>query len=65
MKRKRNILENITNNICKKSKIDSEFNKNEFVSPSHLKNYVLKDPIIDYLEYYKINSYLINFSPDI
>lgn len=56
MKRKRNILENITNNICKKSKIDSEFNKNEFVSPSHLKNYVLKDPIIDYLEYYKINS---------
>jgi hypothetical protein len=55
MKRKRNILENITNNICKKSKIDIEFNKNEFVSPSHLKNYVLKDPIIDYLEYYKIN----------
>jgi hypothetical protein len=51
---KRKILENISN-ICKKVKVNTEFNKNEFVSPSQLKNFVLKDPIIDYLEYYKIN----------
>ena len=54
--KKRKLDENIDNSICKKPKIDKEFNKNEFVSPSHIKNFVLKDPIIDYLEYYKINT---------
>jgi hypothetical protein len=33
-----------------------KFDKLQFVSPSQLKNYVLKDTIIDYLEYYKINN---------
>ena len=28
---------------------------NNYVAPSHLKNYIFKDPIIDFLEYYKIN----------
>jgi len=32
------------------------FNKSEFISPSNLINYILKDPLIDYLEYYKINT---------
>ena len=54
--KKRKFLENISNNICKKAKVNIEFNKNNFVSSSHLKNFVLKDTIIDYLEYYKINS---------
>ena len=53
--KKRKFLENISNNICKKAKVNIEFNKNNFVSSSHLKNFVLKDTIIDYLEYYKIN----------
>jgi hypothetical protein len=30
------------------------FNKDNYVSPSQLINYVLKDPLIDYLNYYKI-----------
>jgi len=54
--KKRKFLENISNNICKKAKVNIEFNKNNFVSSSHLKNFVLKDTLIDYLEYYKINS---------
>lgn len=31
------------------------FQKYKYVAPSHLKNFILKDPIIDYLEYYNIN----------
>lgn len=29
--------------------------KYKYVAPSHLKNFILKDPIVDYLEYYNIN----------
>lgn len=39
-------------------KINSNIYKklnNDFVSSLQLKNYVLQDTIIDYLEYYKIN----------
>ena len=44
--------------IMKFKKINSNIYKklnNDFVSSLQLKNYVLQDTIIDYLEYYKIN----------
>jgi len=40
----------------KASEITKKFDKDEFISPSNLKNYILHDPLIDYLEYYKINT---------
>ena len=60
-KRKRsNIKDN--NNSNKKQNINKNkiinslevFNKFNYVSPSQLINYILKDPLIDYLNYYRI-----------
>ena len=51
---KRKFIEK-TIHVCKRIKVNTEFNKSNFISPSQLKNFVLKDPIIDYLEHYKIS----------
>lgn len=45
--------------LYKKIKIINKkfkFDKMNYVAPSHLKNFILKDPIIDYLEYYNIKN---------
>lgn len=55
MNKRKNINED--NNINKKTKI------NNFISPSSLKNFINKDPIIDYLSYWHIND--INQKPDL
>jgi len=41
--------------IKRKITDNNNFNKNDFISPSQLTNYFLKDTLIDYLDYYKIN----------
>ena len=53
MSKKRSLSESNIENYNKKYKID--FDINNLVSPTQLRNYILNDPIIDYLEYYKIN----------
>jgi hypothetical protein len=56
MKNKKRKLSDENDDISKKIRIDYEFDKNNFVCPSQIKNYILKDPLIDYFEYYKVNS---------
>jgi hypothetical protein len=60
MKNKRSLSE--TDIIIDNKKPRYDFDRKELISPSHLRNYILNDPLIDYLEYYKINT--INETPN-
>lgn len=60
MKNKRSLSETDIYIDNKKSKYD--FDKKNLVSPSHLRNYILNDPLIDYLDYYRINT--LNDNPN-
>jgi len=58
---KNDIINDTKNDIINDTKkIKLDFDK--FISPTNLKNYILHDTIIDYLEYYKINN--INDKPN-
>jgi hypothetical protein len=54
MKNKRSLSE--TDIIIDNKKIKNDFERKNFVSPSQLRNYILNDPLIDYLDYYRINT---------
>jgi len=60
MTKKRSLSEG---NILLGKKIKFDFDRRLLVAPSQLKNYILNDPLIDYLDYYKINK--ITDLPDI
>jgi hypothetical protein len=52
------ITQNIKNNniINKKRKINNSWSDIDMVAASHIRNYVLNDPLLDYLKEYNINS---------
>lgn len=54
MKNKRSLSE--ADIIIDNKKIKNDFDRKQLVSPSNLRNYILNDPLIDYLDYYKINT---------
>ena len=54
MKNKRSLSE--TDIMIDNKKIKNDFERKNFVSPSQLRNYILNDPLIDYLDYYRINT---------